>query len=103
MTEPEPMTPTAPIALAEGSVPRPNLASRTRRYRGKLYIAVDERALELDETAESVFRKIDGRATLREIGEGLAAEYAIPVEDAVADASDFIATLIAHGVVEVTV
>ncbi|MFJ8011891.1 PqqD family protein [Streptomyces sp. NPDC096339] len=86
--------------LTDESVPRVDMAARTRKYRGKLYIAVEDRALELDETAESIFRKIDGRSTVRAIGEGLAAEYAIPVDDAVADAAEFIASLIDHGVVE---
>lgn len=87
--------------LRPGTVVRRRMEVRTRKYRGKLYIAVQDQALELDEIAQAIFRRIDGTSTLLEIAAGLAEEYEVPVEEAATDTVDFAAQLLGHGVVEV--
>ncbi|MEV5873801.1 PqqD family protein [Streptomyces sp. NPDC052101] len=87
--------------LQPGSVVRRRMEARTRKYRGKLYIAVQDQALELDEIAQAVFRRIDGTSTLREVAAGLAQEYGVPADEATTDTVDFAGQLLAHGVVEV--
>ncbi|WP_328315971.1 PqqD family protein [Streptomyces sp. NBC_00388] len=86
--------------LEPGSVVRRRMEARVRKYRGKLYVAVQDQALELDEIAEAIFRRINGTSTLREIGASLAEEYGIPADVALADVTDFVEQLRGHGVVE---
>ncbi|MFE5867729.1 PqqD family protein [Streptomyces roseifaciens] len=77
------------------------MEARARKYRGRLYVSVRDQALELDEIAQAVFRRVDGTATLREIAAGFAEEYGVPVDEATTDTVDFAAELLEHGVVEV--
>jgi hypothetical protein len=91
---------TAEIRVSEDSVPHRSADVRTRRYRGRLYIANTDQAYELNDAAEFVFRQIDGRATVREIGVRLAAEYRYAAEDAIADTAELIGLLVERHVVE---
>ncbi|MFH8337117.1 PqqD family protein [Streptomyces sp. AM6-12] len=87
--------------LQPDSVVRRRMEARTRKYRGKLYIAVQDQALELDDVAQAIFRRIDGTSTLRQVAAGLAEEYGVGVDEATADTVDFAVQLLGHGVVEV--
>jgi len=87
--------------LHPGDVVRRRMEARTRKYRGGLYIAVQDQALELDEIAQAVFRGIDGTSTLRHIAAGFAEEYGVPAEEATADIVDFATLLLRYGIVEV--
>ncbi|GAA2422337.1 PqqD family protein [Streptomyces glaucus] len=87
--------------LGPDSVVRRRMEARVRKYRGNLFIAVRDQALELDEVAQAIFRRIDSTSTLREIAARLAEEYDIPVDEATGDTVDFVAQLVGHGVVEV--
>ncbi|GAA3229570.1 PqqD family protein [Streptomyces sp. XM83C] len=87
--------------LGPDSVVRRRMEARVRKYRGSLFIAVRDQALELDEVAQAIFRRIDSTSTLREIAARLAEEYDIPVDEATGDTVDFVAQLVGHGVVEV--
>ncbi|KUL39712.1 PqqD family protein [Streptomyces regalis] len=89
------------LELTPGNVLRRRMEARARKYRGKLYIAVQDQALELDEVAQAIFRRIDGVSTLAEIAAGLAEEYGVPVDEATDDTVGFAAQLVGHGVVEV--
>ncbi|MEU1513135.1 PqqD family protein [Streptomyces sp. NPDC005811] len=89
------------LELTPGSVLQRRTEARARKYRGKLYIAVQDQALELDEVAQAIFRRINGTSTLREIAAELAEEYEVPTDEATGDTVDFVAQLFAHGVVEI--
>ncbi len=87
--------------LTPGSVVRRSMEAQVRKYRGKLYIGFQDQALELDEVAEVIFRRIDGTSTIREIAAELACEYEVPDDEAVGDTVDFVTQLLGHRVVEV--
>lgn len=91
---------TSSPTLSPTSVPRRSQTTRMRKYRKKLLVASGQHAFELDDVAEFIFRQVDGAATLRQIGERVATEYDIPVEQAMADAAEFLAELVAHDVLE---
>jgi hypothetical protein len=64
-----------------------------RRFRGALIIARRDDGLELDAVAEFIFKRVDGETTVRDIGEQLAAEYDIPVDEAVSDSLELLGRL----------
>jgi pyrroloquinoline quinone biosynthesis protein D len=80
-------------------VPHRNTDVRMRRFRGKLYVACGEEALELDDVASFIFSRVDGVATLQQIGEMVAREYEIPVAEAVADSAELLDQLAASDIV----
>ena len=86
--------------LSPAAIPRLRISTRTRKYRGTLYIAGPDQAFELDDLAEHIFLDIDGTRTIAEIGERVAAEYHIPVPQAVPDAADAIAQFVESGLVD---
>ncbi|MFI1221093.1 MULTISPECIES: PqqD family protein [unclassified Streptomyces] len=89
------------IVLTPASVLQRRVEARARRYRGRMYVAVREHALELDEVAQAIVRRIDGTSTLRGIAAVVAAEYGVPADDATGGTVEFATQLLAHGVVEV--
>jgi len=90
MTSPEPSThaPTVP----------PD--TRMRRFRGKLFVANDGDAVELNEVGEFIFTRIDGTRTIAQIADLVATEYDIEAHEAIADICDFLAELATIGAVK---
>ncbi|MEU6487786.1 PqqD family protein [Streptomyces sp. NPDC046887] len=87
--------------LTPASVLQRRVEARARRYRGRLYVAVREQALEFDEVAQAIVLRIDGTSTLRGIATSVAEEYGVPADEATGDTVEFAARLLEHGVVEV--
>ena len=87
--------------VADDCVPFRGADVRTRRYRGRLFIANAEQAYELNEAAEFVFRQIDGSTSVREMGARLAARYNYAVADAIADTVELITLFAERHVVEI--
>ena len=75
----------AAVAVCSDSVPRRRLDSRTRNFGGQLLVGGRRSALQLDATAGFVLRRIDGRRTVHEIAELVAAEYGVDMETATGD------------------
>ena len=88
-----------PERFPAAGVPVRNLDIRTRNIRGKLLIARDATALELDQVAAYIFRHIDGVSTMDQIAAKVAAEYGIPHDVALADSAEFVAGLQTTGMV----
>ncbi|MFD2474345.1 PqqD family protein [Amycolatopsis silviterrae] len=86
--------------ISGDSVPRRCAEVRTRRYRGRLFIANTAQAFELNEQAEFAFRLVDGAATVREIGAQLAEHYRYAVADAVSDTAELMTLFAERQVVE---
>jgi pyrroloquinoline quinone biosynthesis protein D len=86
--------------LTPDRVPSRRSDVRIRRFRGKLYVASGEEALELDEVASFIFTRADGVATLQQIGEMVAREYDISVAEAVADSAELFTQLLEAGIME---
>ncbi|MGW7534889.1 PqqD family protein [Amycolatopsis sp. NPDC054798] len=82
------------------SVPRRCAEVRTRRYRGRLYIANTAQAFELNEQAEFAFRQVDGSATIQEIGSRLAERYRYAAVDAVSDTAELMELFAERQVIE---
>jgi pyrroloquinoline quinone biosynthesis protein D len=82
-------------------VPRRRLDMRARRYQGRLFVANGAETFELDETAEFIFKQVDGEATLRQIGERVATRYGIDVSRAVAETAELLTQLETLGVIKV--
>ncbi|WP_433394305.1 PqqD family protein [Micromonospora sp. KLBMP9576] len=87
-------------AVTPDTVLRRAPAARFRKFRSKLFVANASLAFELDEVAEFIFRQVDGTATVRQIGERLAAEYDVAVEEAVTDCGELLAHLAENGMVD---
>lgn len=92
---------TAARTFNPDTVPRRCMEARMRKFRGTLFIANASLAFELDEVAEFIFRQLDGRKTVREIGELLAGDYDVSVEQATADIAELLDELAENGMVEV--
>ncbi|MFI6011967.1 PqqD family protein [Streptomyces sp. NPDC051243] len=90
----------SPQPFGPDSVPRRSLDARVRKFRGKLFVANASLAFELDDVAEFFFKQVDGSTTVRQIGEKVAAEFDISVDEAVADCAEFLNELAANGMVE---
>jgi pyrroloquinoline quinone biosynthesis protein D len=73
---------------------------RTRKYRGQLFVAVDDQAIEFNDIAEFIYRRLDAVTSLRDIAARLADEYGIPEEEALNDSMEFVVLLVDHGIVE---
>jgi hypothetical protein len=79
------------------------LQVQVRKVAGQLTVAGPDGAgsAELSDTAALVWRAIDGRRTVREVGALLAAEYDVDVEEAVQDVLDMVAELVDLGLLSV--
>jgi Coenzyme PQQ synthesis protein D (PqqD) len=75
-------------------VPVPQLDARVRNLGDKVLVAGPEQVLELADTAVFVWKHIDGRRTVGEIGEALAAEYDIDAETATEDVAELVQELV---------
>ncbi|MFF2773865.1 PqqD family protein [Streptomyces sp. NPDC058052] len=89
-----------PQSFVPETVPRRKLEARVRKFRGKLFVANASLAFELDEVAEFIFKQVDGTATVRQIGEKVAATYDISADEAVADTLELLTELAGNGMVE---
>ena len=84
-------------------MPERGLQARVRKVAGQLTVTGPDgsSSVELSETAALVWRAIDGRRTVREIGALLAAEYDVDVEEAVQDVLDMVTELVGLGLLSV--
>ncbi|MDX2292337.1 MULTISPECIES: PqqD family protein [Streptomyces] len=94
------MTSTGSGALTGNTVPRRKLEARMRKYRGVLVVANAEEAMELDEVAEFIFKKIDGERSLAGIAGILSDTYDIETDEALADIIGMVGEFVEFGVVE---
>ncbi|MGQ4417995.1 PqqD family protein [Streptomyces sp. SAS_269] len=74
---------------------------QVRKYRGHLIVALDDEAVELDDVTEFIFKRLDGAARVRDIGEAVAAAYEVPVDEATADSIEVLTDLLMGGYVKV--
>ena len=87
---------------APNSIPRRRMDTRVRKFRGKFLVAGrDREAFELSETAEFIFRRIDGKRTVQEIGSMVAEEFGAPLEMAIDDCAELISELVEGRVIDV--
>lgn len=85
------------------AVPKRRWSVRMRNFRGSLLVAGAEEddGLELSDAARFMFVAIDGRRTVADIGDLVAAEYDIPLDVAVADVAELVNDLAAAQVVDI--
>lgn len=88
------------VTVTAGTVPKRNLTARVRRFRGTLVVAGLEDAFELTDSAEFIFRAVDGVRTIAQIGELVAAEYGVSLAEAVVDVSELINELVEHQIMD---
>jgi Coenzyme PQQ synthesis protein D (PqqD) len=81
-------------APALTGVPARSLDARIRKVSGSLFLAGREDFLELSETAALIWRRIDGRRTVREIAEAVAAEYDVDAGTVREDVLEFVRELL---------
>jgi hypothetical protein len=82
------------------SVPARLLSSRIRRFQERVFVAGPEQAFELTGTGGFVYRLIDGRRSVRDIGAMVAEEYDIDIETAIADVAEMVTRLAVDRVIE---
>jgi pyrroloquinoline quinone biosynthesis protein D len=82
------------------SVPVRQLEVRTRKYRGRLFIARYDHVFELNGTAEFLFKQIDGISTVRQIAQRIVDRYRIGLSEAVAETREFMAPLVAAQIIQ---
>ncbi|WP_431043039.1 PqqD family protein [Streptomyces sp. P1-3] len=70
---------------------------RVRNVRGGFLVAVANNAFELSETASFIWKHIDGRNSIADIGRLLAGEYDIDEETATADTKEILEYLATTG------
>lgn len=87
--------------ITPSTVVRRRLTARMRNFRGSLLVAGPDYSAELSDSAEFVFRSIDGRRAVAEIATLLAAEYEIPLSTAVEDVTGLVAELVHAHVLEI--
>lgn len=81
----------APDAQAR---PRRRLGIWLRRQGGLIQVGYRDVALELSDSARILFENADGDRTLAELADLLVAEYGITPEEALADAAEFICSMV---------
>jgi coenzyme PQQ synthesis protein D (PqqD) len=86
--------------IGADAVPRRRLDSRVRTMRGKTLVAGARQALELDETATFIWRRLDGSSTVGQIAEAVVAEYDVDRQTALADVVELVCDLVECEVVE---
>ncbi|ESR25810.1 Coenzyme PQQ synthesis protein D [Lutibaculum baratangense AMV1] len=88
--------------LSPAVVPRLPRGVRFSRdeARGRFVLLAPERILEPDEIAVEILRRIDGEATLGEIVDQLARDFAAPREEVAADVEEFLRGLNEKGMIE---
>jgi hypothetical protein len=86
--------------LGPDSVPRRPLHARTRRFRDKVFIAVDNESAELSETAAVIWTSVDGSRTVRDIAAIVQADYDVAEELDLADVLEFVSEMAGSGFME---
>jgi hypothetical protein len=76
------------------AVPAPRLEARVRNLGDKVLVAGPEQVLELADTAVVIWKQIDGKRTVREIGGALASEYDVDPETATQDVAELVQELV---------
>ena len=90
---------TGPELPAPSWVPELPLDVRFRRQRGKLLVARQDSSVELgDEVSAEIFGRIDGETSLGAIADAVSADFDVDRETAVADVQEFLAQLVALGI-----
>jgi pyrroloquinoline quinone biosynthesis protein D len=89
-------------ALTADSVPRLATGVRLKddKTRGQTVLLAPERVLVPDATAVEVLQRLDGRQSVAQLSQTLAAEYDAPVETIQADVLGMLADLAEKGFVE---
>jgi Coenzyme PQQ synthesis protein D (PqqD) len=82
------------------SIPKRRTNVRARKFRGQLLVSINEETFELSDSAEFIFRGVNGSRSVQEIGVLLAEKYAIPVEVAVGDVSELLDALAGSDILE---
>lgn len=84
-------------------MPERGLQVQVRKVAGRVLVAGPDgsASVELSDTAALVWRAIDGRRTVREIGVLLAAEYDVDDAEAVQDVLDMVIDLAGLGLLSV--
>jgi hypothetical protein len=88
--------------VSPDAVPARALDARIRNIGDGLLVAGPAQVLELRDTATFVWSHIDGRRTVAELGEALAAEYDVDASTATADVAELLGDLASAGVVTLT-
>ncbi|WP_185995759.1 PqqD family protein [Nocardioides campestrisoli] len=88
-------------AVDPGARPRRRLGIWLRRRRGALQIGLGDVALELSDAALVLFEGADGTRTVVDLAALLVAEYGIPDDEALADATEFLTSMVADGLMVV--
>ena len=86
---------------AESLVPQLRPGVRVRNFQGKLFVASQGQGFELENTAAFIYRAVDGKRTVSDIGRQLAAEYDIPFATAVEDTAELLVALNAAEVLDI--
>jgi hypothetical protein len=91
------------VEVTASSVPDRGLQARVRRIAGQLTVAGPDGAqpVQLSETAELVWRSVDGRRTVRDVAVLLAAEYDVGIDEVLPDVVEMVAQLAGVGVLAV--
>ncbi|MGW4272667.1 PqqD family protein [Streptomyces sp. SID10815] len=84
-------------ALSVDQVPSCRPDVRVRNVRGNFLVAVANNAFELSESASFIWKQIDGRRSVGDIGRLLAGEYEIDEETAIVDTKEILEFLAANG------
>lgn len=80
---------------------RRTLRTRVRRVGGVLHLALDDRDLALDDTAEVLWFRLGVPVTVEELAGAVAAEYGIGPDEVRADVLEVVEALVAEGFVQV--
>jgi Coenzyme PQQ synthesis protein D (PqqD) len=80
--------------LTQDTVPRRSPVVRIRKFRGALLVGGSEHMLELNGSAEFVFRRIDGVHSIGDIARLVQDTYGIPWHSALQDVEELIHELV---------
>jgi len=86
--------------LGPDSIPRRPLHARTRKFKDKVFIAVDNESAELSETGAVIWQSVDGSRTIHDIAAIIQADYDVAAEIALADVLDFLSEMASSGFIE---
>ncbi len=86
--------------LGPDSVPRRPLHARTRKFKDKVFIAVDNESAELSETGAVIWKSVDGSRAIHDIAAIIQADYDVTAELALADVLDFLSEMASSGFIE---
>ncbi|MFF0745858.1 PqqD family protein [Streptomyces sp. NPDC004111] len=81
-------------------VPRRTLGVPVRRVSGELVLGVQDEALELSGTARVIYESVDGRRTVAEVVDTVAAVFGAAAHEVFDDVAGFLDELAAQAVVE---